>query len=293
MRRQHAIKRRALLGMLLIILTVGLCGCSSLQQWESSELMGHGVANAATPTETASPEATAPSTESLTPTETVKQPPKTEIPPEVNKTEIYKNRKLVALTFDDGPDGKYTTQILDILHERNVKATFFLVGQQVNKYPEVAKRIVEDGHSVGNHSWSHLDLTKQSSKSRDQEIDKTQKAILDATGVTPVLMRAPYGAISKSVLDSVRGRDMKHVYWTVDTKDWAGTSVQTMYKNVMANTNKGGVVLMHSFGGRKHAIEHTIKLLPLIIDDLQAKGYEFVTVDELIASGQSRASVIK
>jgi len=295
MRGQQSNNGRTLSRMLIFVtLAIALSGCSILQRWESTEIMGQGVAIAATPTETAEPEATTVPTETAKPAETATTPPVKDQPsPAVKENEIHKNRKLVALTFDDGPDGKYTAQILDILQERNVKATFFLVGLQVDKYPGIAKRIVDEGHSIGNHSWSHADLTKLSAKSRDKEIDKTQQAIIDATGVAPKLMRAPYGAISESVLKSIRGRDMKHVYWTVDTKDWAGTPIVDMHKNVMANTGKGGIVLMHSFGGRKHAIEHTIKLLPIIIEDLQAKGYEFVTVDELIESGQYRSSVIK
>jgi len=296
MRGNQLNKWRTLSGTLILMtLAIWLSGCSILQEWNSNALAGPGIADAATPTGTASPTEPAqspdPTPDAVTKPsgeQTVPTPP----PAPVDKDK-YKGRKLVALTFDDGPDGKYTAQILDVLRDYNVKATFFLVGQQVNKYPEVAQRIVEEGHSIGNHSWSHKDLTKLSSKARDEEIDKTQQAILKATGVTPQLMRAPYGALSDSVLKSVREYNMKHVFWTVDTRDWAGTSVSEMYKNVLTHTRQGGVILMHSFGGRKHAIEHTIKLLPSIIEDLGAKGYEFATVDELIESGQSLASVIK
>ncbi|MFC4303654.1 polysaccharide deacetylase family protein [Cohnella boryungensis] len=203
------------------------------------------------------------------------------------------HRKLVALTFDDGPDHKYTERILDILKEHDVKATFFLVGTQVKKYPKTAKRIAEEGHSIGNHTWSHGNLTKLSAKARAEQIDKAQKEIVKATGTTPRILRAPYGAVSDAVLKSVHKGNMKHVAWTVDTKDWAGSSVEDMYKNVMTNTKEGGIILMHSFGGRKDALEHTVKLLPLVIRDLQAKGYELVTVDEMVDSEQYRSSVIK
>ncbi|MFC5403418.1 polysaccharide deacetylase family protein [Cohnella soli] len=205
----------------------------------------------------------------------------------------FPNRKLVALTFDDGPDGKYTGEILDILKEKHVKATFFLVGTQVAKYPGVAKRIVTEGHDIGNHSWSHADLTKLSAQALQDQLNKTQAAIFKATGVTSDLMRTPYGAYNDSVLNEIHKQEMTHVFWTVDTKDWAGTSVANMYKNVMSHTHKGGIILMHSFGGRKHAIDHTVALLPAIIKDLQAKGYEFVTVNELIASGQASSSAVK
>jgi len=225
-------------------------------------------------------------------------PPKESVPPSSEPSKPAKpgpddQRKLIALTFDDGPDHKYTPQILDILKEYDAKATFFLVGTQVEKYPDTAKRIVEEGHSIGNHSWSHEDLTKLSAKAAARQIAKAQQAIVEATGTAPRLLRAPYGAISEDVLKTAHDSDLLHVAWTVDTKDWAGSSVADMYKNVMDNSRDGGVVLMHSFGGRKNALEHTVKLLPSIIKDLRDQGYELVTVDELIDSGHYRSSVIK
>ncbi|TFE24561.1 polysaccharide deacetylase family protein [Cohnella luojiensis] len=283
------------------------------QEWSLNGLIGGAVfADTTTPTETASPAptvpptesnaptGTAPSTESETPTETAEStppsaqstaPPVTD-PQETNQDK-YQGRKLIALTFDDGPDSKYTPQILDILKKYDAKATFFVVGLQVAKNPDVARRIIKEGHTIGNHSWSHSDLTKLSEKKLKAEIEKTQQAVVKATGIAPELVRAPYGAYSDKVLKSIRLEHMKHVYWTVDTRDWAGTSVSDMRKNVLTNAHKGGVILMHSFGGRKHAIEHTIELLPSIIEELGDKGYEFVTVEELIESGQFHSSIIK
>lgn len=202
-------------------------------------------------------------------------------------------RKLIALTFDDGPDAKYTPQVLDILKERGVKGTFFLVGTQTKKYPKVAARILNEGHSIGNHSWSHKDLKTMTAKQIASDIDNTQQAIADATGFAPQLMRAPYGNLSPALLNAIHEREMKHVYWTIDTRDWAGTSLADMRKNVSAHAQPGAIILMHSFGGKKNALENTLKLLPLIIEDLQKKGFTLVTVDELIDSGQSRKSVIK
>jgi peptidoglycan/xylan/chitin deacetylase (PgdA/CDA1 family) len=130
-------------------------------------------------------------------------------------------------------------------------------------------------------------------KQISEQLDKTQKAIADATGFTPQLMRAPYGAISDTLLSTLHEREMQHVYWTVDTRDWAGTSALDMRKNVLANTRPGAIILMHSFGGRKNALENTVKLLPLIIEDLTKQGFEFVTVDEMIDAGQAHSSVVK
>lgn len=206
---------------------------------------------------------------------------------------IEDSRKLIALTFDDGPDGKYTPKVLDILKERGVQGTFFLVGPQVSKYPDTAKRILDEGHSIGNHSWSHEDLKTMTPEQIGSEIDRTQQQIAEATGYTPHLMRAPYGNLSPILLDALHERDMAHVYWTIDTRDWAGTSVADMRKNISAHAQPGAILLMHSFGGRKNALDNTLKLLPQIIDDLSKEGFTFVTVDELIDSGQTRKSVIK
>jgi polysaccharide deacetylase family sporulation protein PdaB len=290
---------------LFLVMTVCLSGCAMTKEWSRNALSGVDIPEAAA----AEPEAewVVAMPEDTLDTEIVgepepmpeaSQPPVVEVAtpsPEVTDKDKggQTERKLIALTFDDGPDSKYTAQILDILADNDVKATFFLVGLQVAKYPEVAKRIVDEGHAIGNHSWSHHDLTKLTATARDTEIDKTQQAILEATGVTPQLMRAPYGAISDSVLKTIHDEDMKHVYWTVDTRDWAGTSVADMHKNILKNTHSGAIILMHSFGGRNHALEHTIKLLPSIITELREKGYEFVTVDEMIEAGAAYASVVK
>jgi peptidoglycan/xylan/chitin deacetylase (PgdA/CDA1 family) len=303
-------RKRALSGMIVfIMLSLGVWGCSLSQEWSLNGLIGGAVfADTATPSETAVP-TVAPPTETLPPAEPAPPsetsapeettPPPTEsttpavTDPQETNQDKYKGRKLIALTFDDGPDGKYTPQILDILKEYNAKATFFVVGPQVAKNPDVARRIIKEGHTIGNHSWTHSDLTKLSEQKLEAEIEKTQQAVVKATGIAPELMRAPYGAFSDKVLKSIHLEHMKHVYWTVDTRDWAGTSVAEMRKNILSNTHKGGIILMHSFGGRKHAIEHTVELLPSVIEELREKGYEFVTVEELIESGQFHASVIK
>lgn len=205
----------------------------------------------------------------------------------------YSGKKLLALTFDDGPDENYTPQILDLLKQYKVKATFFLVGLQADKYPEMAQRIAEEGHSIGSHSWSHKDLTRLDGEALAEEITGAQSAIAAAIGTEPHLFRAPYGALDDEVTATVREFDLTHVRWNIDPRDWAGTSVADMEKNILDNVRPGAVVLLHSFGGRKHAIENTIELLPQLIGQLEDEGYTLVTVDELIASGQASDSVIQ
>lgn len=190
--------------------------------------------------------------------------------------------KRVALTFDDGPDKVYTSKVLDILHEYGVPGTFFLVGTQVEKFPDTAKRIVDEGHSIGNHSWNHADLSKLSAAAIREQISKADEAMKQATGVVPSLFRAPYGAVSKTLKAELNKLGRELVGWTVDPRDWAGTSVAAMRKNVNETVRPDGVILLHSFGGKNGDLTNTLELLPLIIADLHDKGYVFVTIDELL-----------
>lgn len=297
--RTSRIRRRRVGLFAILLLAATICGMTAAQYWGDALFSHTGIreAAAATPdqqpaatlsTPTASPEPPA-SKPPATPTSNEPPPPS----PPAHQAEAPDDRKLIALTFDDGPDGNYTPRVLDILKEHGVHGTFFLVGPQVDRYPDTAKRILDEGHSIGNHTWSHQDVTKLTVKEVSEQIDKTQQAIADVTDFTPVLMRAPYGAISDTLIDALHGRGMSHVYWTIDTRDWAGTSVAEMQKNVLKHATPGAIVLMHSFGGRKNALEHTLALLPLIIDELSAQGYELVTVDEMIEAGQASAAVVK
>ncbi|MFB6363357.1 polysaccharide deacetylase family protein [Paenibacillus elgii] len=192
-----------------------------------------------------------------------------------------KKDKQVALTFDDGPDAKYTVKILDILKKYNAKATFFVVGYQAEKYPNVLSRIVKEGHMLGNHTWSHKDLTKLSGQQINNEIVKLNKVIQNATGEAPKYVRTPYGAVSNKVTKAIEQNGQHNVLWNVDTRDWAGTTPEDMLKNVKANLKPGGIILMHSFGGKKGDLSNTIECLPKMIEELQEEGYSFVTVDEL------------
>lgn len=190
--------------------------------------------------------------------------------------------KLVALTFDDGPDNVYTPAILDILRKHQIKATFFVVGKQTSQYGSVLKRIVQEGHAVGNHSYSHSDLTKMSDADIQEEVLETDMRIREAVGFTPRLFRAPYGAVDDRIKSGLEASGRNIIGWTVDTRDWAGASVKSMRANVVAHTKPNGIILMHSFGGK--SISHTVELLPQIIGDLRKKGFTFVTIPDLEAA---------
>lgn len=188
-----------------------------------------------------------------------------------------KGDKVVALTFDDGPDVEITGEILDILKEENVKATFFVVGTRVKQNPEMLKRIANEGHVIGNHSYNHPQLGKANRSKILDELNRTDKLIENAVGYKPKLMRPPYGSSSSLLRSILNETGRQQVLWSVDTRDWAGTSVKDMLANIDRNTKPGGNILMHSVGPKLK----TPELLPLLIKDLRAKGYTFVTVDQL------------
>jgi len=197
----------------------------------------------------------------------------------VNTTKPSKGDKLIALTFDDGPDKRYTTDILDILKEKGVKATFFVVGQQVTKNPEVLQRIVDEGHAIGNHTNNHKDLSKLDEHGVIEQFKEADDAIKEAIGITPVMVRAPYGAVSDTVKELIKENHRELIGWNIDTRDWAGTSSSDMIKMIKKEARPNGMILMHSFGS-KH-IKNTVHALPAIIDILENMGYTLVTADQL------------
>ncbi|MFB0843257.1 polysaccharide deacetylase family protein [Paenibacillus oleatilyticus] len=192
-----------------------------------------------------------------------------------------KATKQVALTFDDGPDNKYTPQVLDILKQHEVKATFFVVGRQVVNHPDVLKRIHDEGHSVGNHSWDHANLTKLSADQIQKEIKSTDEAIEKVIGSSTPMVRTPYGAVNASIKRSLTSAGRQLVFWTVDTKDWSGAAPADMVELVRNRTKNGGIILMHSFGGKNGKLDNTVEALPHMIEALKQDGYAFVTVPEL------------
>jgi peptidoglycan-N-acetylglucosamine deacetylase len=189
--------------------------------------------------------------------------------------------KKVALTFDDGPDKKYTDLILDILKDKEVKATFFVVGKQVELFPATMKRIAQEGHAIGNHSWDHKNFTKLSSKQIKQQLDRTNQAIEDAIGESTAWVRAPYGAKNNKVKSTISKSGNTEIGWTVDTRDWAGTSKEEMMANVKKNLKPDGIILMHSLGGKGGKLDNTVEFLPELIDYLLEQNYTLVTIPEL------------
>lgn len=185
---------------------------------------------------------------------------------------------VVAMTFDDGPHPKLTPRLLDMLKERNIKATFFVIGKCVAEYPDIAKRIVDEGHEIANHSWSHPQLTKLSPAAFDTEISQTNDAIEKATGVRPVTMRPPYGAINAGLTKRLNEEyGLSVILWSVDPLDWKIRKSDHVSSHIIKNTAPGAIILAHDI----HA--STVDAMPAALDTLQSKGYKFATVSELIA----------
>lgn len=194
--------------------------------------------------------------------------------------------KYVALTFDDGPDSIFTSEILDILKEKDVIATFFLIGKNVENEPEVARRIVEEGHLLGSHTYSHKSLVPLSAKKTYNEIKQAEKAIEDATGIRPTLFRPPRGVYSNYARGLLKEERYTMVLWNLSAVDWAELAPKKIVANVVNRVKPGSIILLHDSGDlityRGGDRRSTVTALPEIIDKLRAQGYEFVTIDQMI-----------
>lgn len=179
----------------------------------------------------------------------------------------------VALTFDDGPSRQYTPMLLDGLKERGIQASFFLTGKNIEGNEKLVKRIQEEGHLIGNHTYNHVQLNKLSAAKAKEEIEKTSNEIYEITGVYPLYLRPPFGSWRKDMELCV---DMFPVFWTVDTLDWESKNVESILKIVDKQVEDGAIILMHD--GYETSVEAAFK----IIDRLLKDGYDFVTVDRML-----------
>ncbi|WP_416145559.1 LysM peptidoglycan-binding domain-containing protein [Planococcus koreensis] len=188
--------------------------------------------------------------------------------------------KVVALTFDDGADGANINKILGILSTNKIKATFFLTGSGAANHPTSIKNITTQGHAIGNHSYSHPDFTKLTAAQMKAELDKAEATIKSITGKTSKpLFRAPFGAVNSAVLSGVGAAGYTHtIQWNIDTVDWKGVSSTAITDKVVNNIVPGSIVLMHTGAGASG----TPGALPGMISKLKAKGYSFVTVQQLL-----------
>ena len=193
-------------------------------------------------------------------------------------------RKVVALTFDDGPYPPYTEQILDVLKEAHVPATFFVVGVNAQKYPELVRRIVDEGHQVGNHTYHHFDLLKSDSAAIAQEVDSTSAAILEITGSKTLLVRPPHGFRDALVMEMMVERKLSVVEWSVASRDWTNPGVEAIVDRTLRKVKNGAIILLHDGDGVEQTASRaqTVEATRRIICELKDKGYTFVTVSEIL-----------
>ncbi|MFH7025734.1 MAG: polysaccharide deacetylase family protein [Heteroscytonema crispum UTEX LB 1556] len=196
----------------------------------------------------------------------------------IQAAKFSQGQKVVALTFDDGPWPQSTVQVLDILKKNNIKATFFVIGQNLKNFPDLGKQIVADGHVIANHTWHHW-YHFFNQQAAAYEIDRTSDLIYEVTGVKTTLFRPPGGMLHNGLAAYARSKKYTVVMWSADSIDYKLPAVPRLVKNVIKDSKPGGIVLMHDGGGNR---SRTVKALPEIIENFRKQGYSFVTVPELL-----------
>ncbi len=181
----------------------------------------------------------------------------------------------VSLTFDDGPNDAFTPQVLDLLARHGVKATFFVVGSAVERSPDLARRIVAEGHRLANHSWDHADLTAVDPDVLHEEIVKTTAAITAVTGTTPRCLRPPFGRTNQAVRDAARSAGLAIANWSQDTRDYERPGVQTIVARALEGAVSGAVILFHDSG---RDMSQTVAALPAIIKGIQSRGLRLAPI---------------
>jgi len=206
--------------------------------------------------------------------------------PRSSYSSVHVNGPYIAMTFDDGPSAALTPRLLDILKERHIHVTFFVLGQMVKAHPEILQREIAEGHEVGNHTWDHLPLTKVVSieGGLDREIGNTSALIKQVTGKGPIYLRPPYGATNPRLSRAIEKQyGLKVILWSVDPFDWKDPGPQVVEQRILSGWKESGgvkpgaIILSHDIH------KGTIEAMPATLDALLAKGYKFVTVSELLA----------
>lgn len=181
--------------------------------------------------------------------------------------------KKIALTFDDGPHPYYTEQLLDGLKDRGVHVTFFVTGEHAELHPDIILRMSEEGHLIGNHTYSHMQLTKNNREEFKEELIKTNQIITEITGKEVVYVRPPYGSWDKKFESEL---NMFPVLWSVDPLDWCSSNASCITKKIVSNVKDNDIILMHDY--YKTSVTAALQ----VVDELLEEGYEFVTVEEIL-----------
>jgi peptidoglycan/xylan/chitin deacetylase (PgdA/CDA1 family) len=190
---------------------------------------------------------------------------------------VHTDGPYIAMSFDDGPSATLTPKLLDLLAARHIKVTFFVIGENVVEHPEIVARAAREGHEIGNHSWSHPNFAKMSQEGVRSQLQRTDDAIKNATGKRPTLMRPPYGSITDREKHWIHDEfGYQIILWDVDPYDWKRPGPAVVRNRILKETRPGSIVLSHDIH------PGTIEAMPSTLDALEAKGFKFVTVSELI-----------
>jgi peptidoglycan/xylan/chitin deacetylase (PgdA/CDA1 family) len=208
----------------------------------------------------------------------------------VSYSRVSTAEKVVAMTFDDGPHPTLTPQLLDILKARNIKCTFFVIGKNAKAYPQIIRRMIAEGHEVANHTYTHPALTSRSDEQIRSELKQSEDAIVAAANYRPRLIRPPYGAVNERIKQFMFAEfGYSTIMWSVDPQDWRRPGVSVVTSRLVEGAHPGAIMLAHDI----HA--STIQAMPATFDQLLAKGYQFVTVSQLLniekAGGSALGSV--
>src|SRR6266566_1184983 len=203
----------------------------------------------------------------------------------VTFSSVHVDGPYIAMTFDDGPSATLTPKLLDILAAHHLKATFFVIGENVAQHPEIVARAAREGHEIGNHSWSHPNFGKMSDDGVRSQVQRTDDAIKGVTGARPTLLRPPYGSITARQKRWIHDQfGYQIILWDVDPYDWKRPGPSAVRNRILKETQPGSIVLSHDIH------PGTIEAMPSTFDALQAKGFKFVTVSELIRMAKPKAS---
>lgn len=199
---------------------------------------------------------------------------------------VSSKEKVVALTFDDGPSGVWTPQILAVLKAADVKATFFMIGEHVQKYPEVARSVVEQGHEIGNHTYNHHGIFYYKPEELNREVGEAEKIIKSVTGIKTKYFRPPKAWLTEREKKQVKEMGYETVLWSLNSKDWVTFDDRYIVKYILHRVRQGDIFLFHDSGGvfkpEGGNRKETVKAVSRLIDKLKERGYRFVTVSQLL-----------
>lgn len=211
--------------------------------------------------------------------------PKSATEPKITFNSVHVDGPYIAMTFDDGPSAALTPKLLDLLAAHHIKATFFVIGENVAEHPDIVARAAREGHEIANHSWSHPNLAKMSDEGVRRQLWQTDEAIKSATGTRPTLLRPPYGSITEREKRWIHDEfGYQIVLWDVDPYDWKRPGPAVVRNRILQETRPGSIVLSHDIH------PGTIEAMPSTFDALEAKGFKFVTVSELIRAATVQPS---